>query len=106
VTASGFSGATAVNFGSLAATSFSVTSATTLTAVSPAVAGASAVVEPKWEVRRFKRPYLITPPKGNMPRQSFGSRAFVLFNGWMPANGMCARSTPNGATLPLGMWPF
>jgi hypothetical protein len=36
VTGSGFSGATAVNFGSLAATSFSVTSATTLTAVSPA----------------------------------------------------------------------
>jgi len=37
VTGSGFSGATAVNFGSLAATSFSVTSATPLTAVSPAV---------------------------------------------------------------------
>ena len=37
MTGSGFSGATAVNFGSLAATSFSVTSATTLTAVSPAV---------------------------------------------------------------------
>gem|GEM_PF-5180316 len=37
MTGSGFSGATAVNFGSFAATSFSVTSATTLTAVSPAV---------------------------------------------------------------------
>jgi hypothetical protein len=37
VTGSGFGGATAVNFGSLAATSLSVTSATTLTAVSPAV---------------------------------------------------------------------
>jgi hypothetical protein len=60
VTGRGFSGATAVNFGSLAATSFSVTSATTLTAVSPAVACASAVVEPNWGVRRFKRPYLIT----------------------------------------------
>ena len=36
MTGSGFSGATAVNFGSLAATSFSVTSVTTLTAVSPA----------------------------------------------------------------------
>jgi hypothetical protein len=41
-----------------------------------------------------------------MPRQSFGSGSVVLFNGWMRANGMCARSTPNGATLPLGMWPF
>jgi len=61
VTGSGFSGATAVNFGSLVATSFSVTSATTLTAVSPAVAGASAVVEPNWGVRRLKGPYPITP---------------------------------------------
>jgi hypothetical protein len=64
VTGSGFSGATAVNFGSLAATSFSVTSATTQTGVSSAVAGASAVVEPNCGVRRFERPYLITPPSG------------------------------------------
>jgi hypothetical protein len=43
VTGTNLTGAIAVNFGSLAATSFSVTSSTTLTAVSPAVSGAAAV---------------------------------------------------------------